>query len=394
MNQPDISDPETSTVVVDTNHGKVKRRPIRFLKFLKAILLWPLLTLLSLGSVSSFLVNGWLVGITRKGTIHHLRKVSGQRSDTQTEDEAERTGGHAAIRLWRSISMCAVRGFRNWFGVMALTVPGLGLLSFAWYAGWQVSFTKMYEYSGVGFFTWLAGTLWLAVILPLVIMGMARYALSGDWKLYFQIRRNLRWVRRAGWRNVSTVLLFLVASLPVGINYFIFYFWPDIINLPVDAGPEEMKAIVNRFYFLASLLLMMPVWLATRYAVGRHLLAPTVVSWVKSGRVAPSDLTDREWQVLSEYGVHQLRDESDLTALKKLGRVSGRGMRWSGLGVSVFLWFIFGFLISLAQFGRYSGLEGWFNHPMIHNPHYHFSPSLDSTGENYIRLSDSPAFRD
>lgn len=412
--------------------GKVRRLLVFLAK-------WTGLVILSLGSITSFLVNGWLVSVTRKGICDQWRssarrlRARGNVPEVGTDTEAgcqalpsssaavSAEGGGGSVntagdqpgpkevrtegkhrrrtvigRSWQWTGENFIRGLRNWFGVWVWTLPGLGLMATAWYAGWQVSFTKMYEYSAVGTLTGIAGMLCLTVTLPMVMMAMARYSVSGDWKVFFQARRNWRWVRRAGLRNISTAALFLIASLPVGVNYFAFYFWPDVIGVKSDWSPGQLMFAVNRFYFLSSLLLLMPVWVVTRYLLGRHLYAPVVTRWIRRKQVSADELTEGEWQTLRENGWMVLPPPDDelpsrphalmriLKTIIPVGSVAATGL----------LWLAFSFLIFMAQFARYSGLEGWFNHPIIHNPHYHYAPQLDPAGNDSMLLNDNPAFRD
>lgn len=388
---------------------------------------WMLMTLLSLGSITTFLVNGWLTRITRLGALAHFHRaarkwVRTHPSDAlvpshstwkewkqlnhqhlhpfQPQNQESESFPVRMKRVWKSGCSLMVSGFRNWIGVFTWTLPGLLLMWFAWYAGWQVSFHKMYEYSGVGAGLGLAGLVLLTITLPMVLMAMARFAVTQDWKVFFQARRNWRWVRRAGLRNISIACLFVLASFPAGINYFVFYFWPDIVQIPADATPEKLHQIVNRFYFMSSLLVLMPAWLLTRYGLGRHYYAPTITRWLARNRVSADDLHAGEiaWLQRAGWPAQRLLDNYQPPPLKGFWNQIRKFFRTvipvASILMTGLLWLAFSFLIMVAQFGRYSGLEGWFNHPMIHNPHYHFKPNTNPAPSDAVLLNSNPAFTD
>lgn len=417
----------------------ILRRTIRL------VAVWVWMTLLSLGLISiafssisnvwiialtPFIVNGWLVSFTRRGALRyfHNRSVAAARKSTTPSGEndeplpswrqwlkssshshALKAGFRGADKFlsspppgWfkRRIIWTTTRfrtGFQNWLGVTVWTLPGLAMMWFGWYSGWQISFHKMYEYSAVGFTMTFLGWVLLAFSLPLALMGVARFSLSEDWKVFFQVRRNWRWVRRAGWRNLLLGLIFLIASAPVGVNYVVFYFWPQIIDLPPNIEIGEIKSQVFIFYFSSTLVILMPVWMVTRYLIGHVYYAPTVIKWLKNKRVAPDELSryEIEWLTITGYPVTDcLVHHSDHYKVPFWGKGISPTIRLGFIIITLVTWMGFGFLINLAQFARYSGLEGWFNHPMIHNPHYYYTPNLDPSGSDFRPLQDNPAFRD
>lgn len=418
---------------------------------------WGWISLLSLGifslflssaasiwviALTPFIVNGWLVTITRRGALDYavaLKNSLEKKYSKKHSDSVEKTDGafhdkkewlhqyRSEIRygnnqdfnekinsrsFFRWIKKRIITGFhdfkigfRNWIGVWVWTLPGLTLMWFGWYAGWQVSFSKMYEYSAVGFTLTMAGWVLLASVMPLALMGMARYSLSGDWKIFFQARRNWRWIRRAGWRNLVIAAIFVISSLPFGIMYVVMYFWPDILmqafpetfSSDADFSSDQVKLQVFLFYFGNTFLLLLPTWVVSRYLLGHYYYAPTLLKWLRLGRVTPCEISEGEIVWLEKCGFAPRKDITEREDQQQRGLWS-KGItppaRISIILLSGVLWLAFSFLISLAQFARYSGLEGWFNHPLIHNPHFYYTPSVSDERSDSYNMKGNPAFQD
>lgn len=401
-------------------------------------LLWSTLTNLWWVAITPFIVNGWLVGFTERGVrsvltrklkhqeklklraeLKQKNKVASEASsdveDTSTKIEEEASdlsekfqhfandvkhsndaspGKHSGLK---GLKNWFVMGLHNWFGSIAWTLPGLGMLWAGWYAGWNISFHKVYEYSSIGFLTTLVGWIWLIATIPIVLVGMGRYAISKDWKVFFQARRNWRWIRRAGTRNIFLALVFVITSLPIGVNYFLFYFLGSGLELTEETPLFKIKGILFLYYFLTTLLMLMPVWVITRFYIGYFYFGPTVFRWLRLHRVAPNELTQKEINYFQQLGMpveECLKNFKDKDNLGFWAKGITPKYRLLTVSATCILWAIFALLINLAQFGRYSGFEGWFNHPMLHNPHYYYAPNLNPGGHDFRMMETNPAYSD
>ena len=417
---------------------------------------WCWLTLLSLGilsllissfgtiwiiALSPFVINGWLVTITRRGALDYvisLRQSLSKKRIKSSDEPALSSENIALKKEWHKENKSKIRygvqrkgmtnsgknslfswftekfrlgthdfkvGFKNWAGVWVWTLPGLSLMWFGWYSGWQISFNKIYEYSGVGFTLSTSGWILMAAVMPLVVMGMSRYSLAEDWKVFFQAKRNWRWVRRAGWRNLIIAAIFVISSLPFGILYVILYFWPDILmqtfpeTFNADGGfsGDQVKLQIFLFYFGGTFLFLLPTWIVSRYLIGHYYYAPTLLHWLRQRRVRPNEISEGEVLWLERCGFLPRNLITDINHQQKRGFWSKRitpPARIFIILMSGLLWLVFSFLISLAQFARYSGLEGWFNHPLIHNPHFYYTPGSSQDRPDSYNLEENPAFQD
>ena len=108
--------------------------------------------------------------------------------------------------------------------ILLFTLPATSLWLYSWVLGWNISFFKLYEQSDLGALIGLSGILLFCLVMLYVPLAHARQAFSGDWREFFQIRRNWRLIRRHPATMLPAVMAFVLATDVVMLLRVIPYF--------------------------------------------------------------------------------------------------------------------------------------------------------------------------
>ncbi|MGI8601821.1 MAG: hypothetical protein ACR2OZ_02355 [Verrucomicrobiales bacterium] len=253
-----------------------------------------------------------------------------------------------------------------------LAVPCL-MWSFAWYAGWQVSFNKAYEYFQNGALLGLAGSIVFGVAMFYVPMAQARQAVSGNWRAFYDFRFVRRVIRRrwfvcavlaAAYAVAGFIVMILISIVPLNVK------WQEWLNtLAHDKTLQTMRG-----YFLGATFVIFPLYFGLRWAAAR-IYASAVGRMLGTGEISPSQLTSAERLAFPPELVNAPETRADWTKWERLiawsKSVPGRTI----LGVVVFLaWSVFVFEIFVSQFFIARGPRVWLNHPLVQLPWTDYTP--------------------
>ena len=121
-------------------------------------------------------------------------------------------------------------GSRTALNTWVVTGPPCALWVFAWHFGWNNSFHKGYELSGIGPLTGLVGVFLFIAVMFYLPLAQIRQAVKGDWRSFYQLRF-VRRLLRESW----------VACLFLAILYALLFF-PVILLKTLESGTVQ-------FYF-------------------------------------------------------------------------------------------------------------------------------------------------
>ena len=286
----------------------------------------------------------------------------------QAHQRAEREPG--SIRaLPRLLTASLLQNLRR--GVVALltlwtlTLPGCVLMLFAWYDGWNNSFNKGYENAPVGPLTGVLGLILFSLAAAYLPMAQARHAACDEWRVFFEVRTNLKLLRSRTFAALVLTAGYLAASVPVTLTYTLPGFLPQMEFMAeryATMSDAEALAYINGWYFRGGALFVALLVLLKR--AGAHLYAGALLRCVDRGTVSFESLNQFERDVLTRLG----RTGNDVS-------VSTRRSR----GILVFLvialpWLVFTAEIFVAQFFSYQGIHGWLNQPLLQLPWMNYVP--------------------
>lgn len=252
-----------------------------------------------------------------------------------------------------------------------LLLPGL-LWSFAWYAGWQVSFHKAYESSETGRTVGLAGIVLFAVAMFHVPLAQAAQAVTGRWQAFFDFRRVRRVVRRR-WFSCALLALAHVAAGFIVLAFLIGPVSPQLQD-HLATLPEEGARQVGRLWYLGMAAVVFPLQAALHCWAAR-IHASAFLQMVRSGEMAPGDLCGREKTILQDLLGEQASAPAwssrrrvaswSLSAPLRLGAGTLAALAWMAVAAQVFV----------AQFFVYHGPQLWLNHPLLQLPWTDYLPN-------------------
>ena len=281
-------------------------------------------------------------------------------------------------------------GLRIWVGTTLLTAPGLLLMWAGWYAGWQVSFHKMYEYSAVGVGLFALGMTLFATAMFSVPVASARAGVTQQLRTFFEFRTNHRIVQGARFAQIGLASAYALAAIPL---------WFLVVALPLGLGNGwegdfvSGQEFVPLYHWLATLILY-PIYGWLRHVAARAY-SQGLRNAVRQGRLDPSDLETREVEWLERA---RLANALPRVEIPKWRRAIGRTLVFIGGGgrrlVTFFLWVALAFGLLVSQFFRYTEFRGWAVHPLVHAPWFSYGGASSADGADYRALEKSQFFID
>ena len=271
--------------------------------------------------------------------------------------------------LWLNFRIGVQMAFNT--GII-LIIPCL-MWSFSWFAGWQVSFNKVYEYFANGMALGWTGILLFVVAMFYVPMAQARQAVSGEWRAFYDFRLIRRIIRRrwflcallATGYAVTGFVIMILMSIPMS---------PELQDY-LNTLPPEKQVQIGKLYFLGAAVFIFPAYVALRWWAAR-IYASAVSQMMARGEIKPEELSPAE---RLGFPPEVINAPDAAAEWRRRDAV----LSWTlsapfrfGAGVLVFFaWLVFVFEIYIAQFFVYRGPRVWFNHPLVQLPWSDYTPS-------------------
>ncbi|MEO0852980.1 MAG: hypothetical protein AAFY15_05690 [Cyanobacteria bacterium J06648_11] len=375
-------------------------------KTLRWLWIWLVGTIASQSLLTSLFALGWTYRWQRRTAVRrmfHRSAIASQKNWRQFASEQEAlTPMRDVPRLFRrqpgtlQPTRPVLKPFHaalhgawtnlGWGGVGILTTWTLTLLptllwSFAWYAGWHVSFAKMYEHSEVGISLGFSGLLLFSLAMLYLPIAQARHALTGDWRSFFDRRVNLALI----WHRPLFVLLLALGYGLAGVAIALFKIMPAFFtamnpDLTMLSAVEALQ-VLNRYYFWTGGIAIV-LFVALRTAAARLYSNALTELW-RQARVKPSAFHVEEVRLLElmqvEYGD---RRQSGGALRKAIGSLGWGSYRGGLLVATALVWSAFNVLPFVSQFGNYQPVRGFLNQPLVQLPCFRYVPeSLEHHGQ-------------
>ena len=255
-----------------------------------------------------------------------------------------------------------------------LTLFPCVLLAIAWYTGWHISFTKMYEESATGVSLGFSGLLLLTAIMLYVPLAQARHAFTGDWHSFF----DWRFIRALLWRK--PLQLFLLAIGYVVVNIVLTFFKALPTFLPnINPALDNLSAIealefLDQYYFYTGVIAF-SLLLALRTIGGNIYSSALIEIWRQSALKA--EAFHREEIHLFElleisYGDRYKKPGLVKKILKIPVNLSYRGFM---LTLTLLVWSFFNFIPFVSEFANYYPVRGFLNQPLVQLPCFRYVPA-------------------
>ena len=369
MNASDATFPDDAIRL----HTRVWARVRRMLLF---VWRWGFGAFLCLSPPGSIVVVGWT--LRRAAATAHaewtengpkparpnwiVREGGGVWSSGAAHDAVLRRARARAASLVHSLAINFRVGLASLLVVWSITLPGCMLWLFAWYAGWNNSFTKGYENAGVGPLTGLLGTALFIAAMMYVPMAQARHAVTGDWRSFYRFRVVWRMMRQCRFRYLCLAALYAATALPVMILKSAPMVFTQIGDVWEPVTAVEARETLDSYFFWACVAVF-PLFVALR-VVGARVYAVAARRAVAAGRIDPADLHPVEADALAALAPSE--------PMKR--RRGGRALTTVWVAALALVWFAFVAQIFVSEFLNYHPGVGWLNQPTAQAPWFHYIP--------------------
>ena len=271
---------------------------------------------------------------------------------------------HASGSLWTNLKA----GFKALCTLWLVTLP-IGLIwLLSWWSGWENSFNKGYEYAWVGPSVGLAGIFAFIVVMPVVPMAVARQAVVGDWRAFFQIRLLVQLIRRNPVFYLALNALIAALSLPIALFAVMPVAFPSWIGGYADLGRPQAMQAAEPFYLMASLYLLLALIGIRTFAA--RVYADAMLGCVQAGAVAIAQLGELERTALSHFHLLHTRPVVGEIADRVVKRWLTGLVRFVSLAAVPVVWLIIAVVLYISQFFHYDWVH-WINQPLIQLPWFH-----------------------
>jgi len=264
-------------------------------------------------------------------------------------------------------------GFLAVANTLVITGPASALWIFAWYAGWDNSFNKGYEQAPVGPITGFSGVGLFILAMMYVPMAQARQAVSGDWRVFYQFRLNVRLMRACWLWMLLLAGVYAIASLPVHMirifPYFLHIANPSIAEMTATQQIEFMGG-----YYFWTTWVVLGLFFAV-HLIAARIYASGVLRALRTNRVEPEELSAFEHHALERLGLAIKSEDRERHALVRV--VVGSTSLFARVGAVfalVVVWFTFTAQIFVAQFINYQPIRAFANQPLVHAPWLNYIP--------------------
>ncbi len=265
-------------------------------------------------------------------------------------------------------------GFQTVLNTWVVTAGPCALWVFAWYFGWNNSFHKGYELSGIGPLTGLVGVFLFIAVMFYLPLAQIRQAVTGDWRSFYELRF-IRVLLRESWiACLFLALFYMLLFFPVTILKTLPGFFSNMNPALVDATPTEVRSILSRYFFWSALIVF-PAFVALRLAAAR-IYSSALLRAVRRGSIRESALASVERTALKDLNLLEVEAATPSTPAARLLRGGGKALiRTLVTVLTAGVWFCFFALVFVGQFFSYQGPLGWLNQPLVQLPWFHYVPS-------------------
>lgn len=271
---------------------------------------------------------------------------------------------HASGSLWTNLKI----GFKALCTLWLVTLPSGLLWLFSWWSGWENSFNKGYEQAWVGPSVGIAGILAFVVVMPVVPMAVARQAVVGDWRAFFDVRLHVQLMRRNSAHYLALNVLIALLSLPVAVFAAMPVAFPSWISGYAELGRPQAMQAAEPFYLLASLYLLLALIGVRMFAA--RVYADAMLGCVQAGAVAIARLGELERTALSHFQLLPMQPAAGVTAGGVPKRLISSILRFASLAAVPLVWVLIAVMLYISQFFHYDWVH-WINQPLIQLPWFH-----------------------
>ncbi len=264
------------------------------------------------------------------------------------------------------------RGLASVLTILLFTLPATSLWLYAWVLGWNISFYKLYEQSHLGVLIGLFGIFLFGLVMLYVPIAHARHAFTGNWREFFQLRRNWQLARRYPATMLPTAIAFFIAANLVMILRIAPYFLGSSDQV-AQLTTEQLRDWIDRYY-LAAGALVFPAYVGVWSAVAKSY-AYAVAKEHAQNR-SSSRLNELEHEALVRL---QLPQKAASTAHPVVQGAHTSLVRVAALGslsLTAIAWFAIAAQVFAAQFFNYLPGIHWLNHPLVLLPWIRYIPPL------------------
>ncbi len=255
-----------------------------------------------------------------------------------------------------------------------LTLLPCIIFAIAWYTGWHISFTKMYEESATGFSLGFSALLLFTAIMLYLPTAQARHAFTGDGYSFF----DWRFVSALLWRRPLQLLLLAVGYMIVNIVLTFFKALPTFFTAinPTLGTLSALEALefLNQYYFYTGAIAF-SLFLALRTIGGNIYSSALMEMWCQS--TLKAEAFNRQEVCLFEvlevsYGS---RYQKPGLVKKILGIPLNVSYRTAMLTLTVLVWSVFNFIPFVSEFANYYPVRGFLNQPLVQLPCFRYVPA-------------------
>ena len=256
----------------------------------------------------------------------------------------------------------------------SLTLLPVVIESLAWYTGWQISFTKLYEESETGQALGLLAVLIFSLVMVYLPLAQARHGVTQDWRSFFDLRMIRALIGCRPMRLFLLAIGYVIASLILLYFKAMPAFFP-VINPDLESlsATEALDRLRDYYFYTGSIGFLIVVLL--RSWAARIYISGVVNLWTRS-RLDQHAFHPQERRLLEltqiPYGSHQSTSSWVQRFLSWPLRIGYRG---GLIGITLIAWGGFSFLPFVSQFIHYYPVIGFLNQPLVQLPSFQYIPA-------------------
>ena len=260
--------------------------------------------------------------------------------------------------------------------------------AYAWYTGWHISFTKMYEESATGASLGFLGLLLFTVIMLYLPIAQARHAFTGDWRSFFA----WRFVTALVWCRPLQLFLLAIGYVIANVVLTLFKALPTFLTsinpvLETLSTPEALEFLDQYFFYTGSIAFLMFLALRT---IGSNIYSSALREiWCQS-TLKPEAFNREEIRLFELLEVsYGSRYQKPRLVRKILGFPLNLSYRGAMLTLTVLVWSVFNFLPFVSEFANYYPVRGFLNQPLVQLPCFRYVPAhleAKAAGEETVML--------
>jgi hypothetical protein len=277
--------------------------------------------------------------------------------------------------LWLNLKIGVAGILTTWCLTL---VPGM-IWAMAWYTGWHISFTKMYEASETGASLGFLGLVLFAVVMVYVPTAQARHAFTQDWRSFFDWRqvwalvchRPLQLCLLAGGYVIASGILLVFKGIPA----FLPILNPALETLSSQASLDW----INGYYWQTSALAFL-VFVLLRTAAG-YIYAGSLLDLWSQAVLSSDAFHPQEVGILRLFEVTYASCQPKPTLLSHVRQALTKVYRVGVIGITCLVWGICGFTPFVSEFIHFYPVQGFLNQPFVQLPCFRYvPPQLDLAG--------------